>query len=214
MDRQVTSPQMESDEKRLEALVDTGRFEEAAELCRLRLADAQHANRWLRELGFVCFLNDTNDTAYYEDAPRIFRELAQRSEESADAHFWLGYVRAIVESHRAAADESLTRALRLEPMHAYAHLVRAGLNQDSGAIHDLRLALDVQPGNLRAWRSLAQTLAQVGDRDGSRRSLERLVNAEPYIETQYGIMNTYMNEVLTGSAHAENWKQEARLQLK
>lgn len=205
---------MDNDEKRLEALVEAGRLEEAAELCRHHLADAPHADRWLRELGFVCFLNDANDTAYYEDAPRIFRELAQRSPESADAHFWLGYVRAIVESDKAGAEDSLNRALRLEPKHAYAYLVRSGLKEDAGAIHDLRLALDVQPGILRAWRTLAQALAQVGDRDGSRSALERLVSAEPYIETQYGIMNTYMNEVLTGSAHAASWKQEARDQLK
>lgn len=209
----MMSPRAEADDNSLELLVEAGRLDEAAEWCRRRLADSSHADHWLRQLGFVCFLNESNDAAYYEDAPRIFREIAERSLEDADAHFWLGYVRTIIESDHAGAEDSLSAALRVDPSHPYAHLVLSGIKQGADAVQELRCTLASQPGNLRAWRALAQELTRTGDYDGGRRALQQLVAAEPYVETRYGIMNAYVNEVLTGSAHASVWKREAEAQL-
>lgn len=200
-------------EKFLERLVEAGRLQEAADLCRRHVSDRPEGVYWLRQLGFVCFLDDMNDAAYYRDAPRVFRELVQRVPASADAYFWLGYVQTIIEADDRGAEESLTAALRLDPGHPYAQLVLAGLTEGEGAISILRKVLVLQPGNLRAWRTLAQVLEQVGDDEGGRRALRHLVEVSPYIESKYGIMNGYTNMVLTGSVHAERWKQEAQKQL-
>ncbi|WP_337172378.1 hypothetical protein [Gemmatimonas aurantiaca] len=204
----------DSDEKAIEQLIEAEQFEKAETLCERRIAEAaMEEQRWRRQLGFVCFLDEQNDDAYYSRAPRIFRELVSQAPESADAHFWHGYLQNIIESDTRAARKSLREAIRLDPTLPYSHLVLAGLDDETDPASELETVLRVQPGNLRAWEQLAEVRLRAGDRRGGRHALQELINATPYIETAYGIMNTYMNAVLVGSAHAERMKRDAQDQL-
>lgn len=197
----------------LSSLVESGRLEEAAQLCLQHLHDDGSQNYWLRQLGFVSFLDEGNQIAYYERAPQAFRDLAQRMPEDADAQFWLGYVRSIVENDSAGAELALWAATRLDPHHAYAHLAMAGLKAGRDAVSELKQTVSVQPGNLRAWRALAQQFEQLGERGAANQAWGELLRAAPQIETRYGIMNTYVNDVLTGASHAEKWRELARAKL-
>lgn len=160
----------------------------------------------------MLFLDERNEDAFF-GAPKVFDELIQRLPLDADAHFWRGYVKCIHGRDDDQAKKALHRALELDRNHAYAQLALSAYDSGLPRIKLLERLLNSQPGNLRALESLASTLRDTGDRGGSRLAYQRIIDIEPYVELRYGIMNKYINGVLTGSYWAERYKREAAEQL-
>jgi cytochrome c-type biogenesis protein CcmH/NrfG len=185
------------DQRLLETLVNEGHYDDAVRLCQARTKTDPQRHFWEMQLAYVLFLNEHDDEAYYLQCPQAFEVAVQHAPADSDAHFWLGYVKLLVHHDTAAGREELARALALDGTHPYANLVLAGIQGGASAIPLLRQVLIRQPGNHRALRELAQNLAESGYTSESQAMSERLRNHHPYVEHGYGIMNGYINEVLT-----------------
>jgi tetratricopeptide (TPR) repeat protein len=202
----------------LEALVRAGDFSGAEQLCADRLArleaEAEVWTDWKAQAGYVCFLNEGDLEARYNRAPVHFEELAGRDPHDANAWFWLGYLDAILFDDASRAAERLQRALALHPAHPYAALVLAGISQTAEAGIDLlQTVIHGQGSNARAVRELARLHLERGEVTLAVEAMRKLVSEPAYIEKGFGIMNGYINDVLTGARHLAEWRAEARRSL-
>lgn len=165
---------------------------------------------WKTQLGYTCFLNERDDAAWFERAPRHFDELAARRPHDANARFWKAYVATIALNAQETAREDLRTVLRQSPRHPYAALVLGGMGGDANeAVRHVAASLAVIPNSVRALRDLARLLDALGRREEARRALAALMAVEPFVETRFGVMNPYANQVLTGAANAGTWTREA-----
>jgi tetratricopeptide (TPR) repeat protein len=204
---------MSADEAELEELIARARFVEAEAYCLERLAHGGDPAYWMTRQAYVCFLNDEDTAAYHDRAPGLFARLAEVQPDDASSLFWHGYLLLMVRHDERAASNRLREVLRLDPDHAYASLVLAGIAGAGDRLPLLRDVLRTQPGNVRALRELAIELERAGDAEGSRRAWSRLVSTDPLVETRLGIMNHYVNDVLTGSTRAMELRAEADARL-
>jgi tetratricopeptide (TPR) repeat protein len=196
-------------------LAETRRFADAEALAFAQLD--KHAADWAfwkTQLGYVCFLNEEDAEAHFDRAPDHFDTLAARCPHDPNARFWKAYVELIVHDGHDGAREELQALLQMEPNHPYASLVMGGIpGEESKAIQHLQAALRVVPNNFRALRDLGRRFDQMGRRDEAHQVFKAMVDNQPFIENRYGVMNLYTNGVLTGAAHADAWKAEARRYL-
>lgn len=201
------------DYSELQRLVDEEDYTGAEAFCLAALDAGLDPQFGEIQLGYVYFLNDEDLEAHYVRTVEVFERLVQRQPEDENARFWLGYVFLIISNDLESSKTQLREALALKPTHSYANLVLAGLTSGEESIVLLRQALKEQPTNFRVLQQLAEILIREGRKDDAREVLRTMLAQPPYIEQGYGIMNRYMNDVLTGATHAELWRQEARSKL-
>ncbi len=198
-----------------ERVIGSGDPARAEQFCSAMLgrADGEAWAFWKTQAGYACFLNEADDDARYDRAPAHFQELARRRPTDVNAWFWLGYLDDVLFC-APSAGERLRSALALAPEHPYASLALAGMNSaaESG-IPLLQTVVRVQGNNVRATRELARLWMEQGDAARAERALRMLVSQPPFVERGYGIINGYMNGVLTGATHHPEWKDEAERTL-
>ena len=113
---------------------------------------------WETQIGYIYFLNEADDRAYYEQAPSTFEYLVARNPADTNTCFWLGYIFSIVLDDIDNSKQELTKVLELNPDHVYANLVLASHPDYEQSVELLRRALKQQPNNFRAFRQLANIL--------------------------------------------------------
>lgn len=200
-------------EQIFERLILKNQYAKAIAWCQQKLAQGYDNQFWLTNLGYVYFLDEQNVEHFYVQAPRTFVELAQRYPKSANAHFWLGYCQEIALHNLKQAKESYEQAISLDAQHPYTHLTLASIEQTI-AVFLLKRAVEIQPCNLRANFELAEKYASLGDRERAQAILRMMLDMKPYRETEYGIMNEYINGVFTGALRQEDYLSKATKMLK
>lgn len=200
----------------VEALVHARQFPEAAKACEAELARGGDARVWRTQRALVDFLNEDDVEAQYLQAMDRLAALVADFPEDPTARFWFGYALETLSHDTPAANEQFTRALALEPVHAYANLALASSPDDMNPANALPLlarALSAQPDNYRLRREHADCLIASGDPARARADLEHLLAHEPHVERGLGVANRFCNEVLTQAVRKEAVRAEARLRL-
>lgn len=195
----------------LERLVDSEDYDSAAAFCRAAMRTEQDPRFWQTQLGYVCFLNENDLQAFFNEAPAIFESLVATNQSDANAHFWLGYIFIIARANYEAGVREVRKALALDPSHPYANFVLAGRDGPDRE-ETIRLLLQVlrrQPSNFRALQQLADVLVASGRTEEARQVLEAMLTRNAHVEQGYGIMNRYINDVLSGATHEQELREEA-----
>jgi len=197
----------------LAELVSNRDFDEALDLCRSAIAQGLDDAFWSTQLAYVCFLNEHNITTYYS-SPQMFQEVCHKYPRNIDACFWYGYALLIVSEQTLYGLEQLRRVIRLTPDHVYANIAIAG-STSSLSEKEARLehALSIQPDNYRVMEDLSTVLAKTGGIDRAIGLLERISATPPFIETEYGIMNDYVNGPLTLARLKDAVRERARQKI-
>ncbi len=159
---------------------------------------------------YVLFLNEEDDQSYYNDAPSVFEGLVAKYPEDANAHFWLGYIYNIILNDIVSAQKEMEKCLQLSEDFPYACVVLSGLVGDVDSIILLKRGLKRQPNNFRMLRQLAGILMREGRRSEAKEVLSIILDHRAYVETNYGIMNNYINDVLTAANHEITWRTECQ----
>jgi tetratricopeptide (TPR) repeat protein len=194
----------------LERLIQTEQFSEAETVCKEAIASSSDKLFWRTQLGYVYFLNEQDDEAYYHKSVKVFEELVKDYPNDANAHFWLGYLKWIILNQEENAIAELNEVLEIEPDHPYTHIVLADYNENrlSSVFYLLRIT-HIQPNNYRALVQFAN-FHQKKERLVIAKEFYRVITQNPpYVETGYGIMNNYINDVFTWSSKAESVRQQA-----
>jgi len=199
----------------LEKLVIAKEYDAAESFCLKALDTGIEPIFWQTQLGYVYFLNEQDIDAYYEKAPSTFQSLVANNPENANAHFWLGYIYLIVLNNPNDFTLELNEVLRLDPNHSYANLVLAGHPDCENAEKHkfLSKVLNQQPNNLRALSQMANLLFTTNQKGNAKKLLNTILMNEAYVEEDYGIMNQYINDVLTCATHQQDLRKEAKLKL-
>jgi tetratricopeptide (TPR) repeat protein len=203
----------ELDYSKLEDLVRAEDYQQAEVFCRATLAAGLAPLFWETQLGYIYFLNEKDDRAWYEQALPTFESLVAKNPANANARFWLAYVYWIVWDDIENSIQELRKVLALNPNHAYANLVLAGQPDYKQSVELLRKVLKQQPNNFRVLRQLANVLLASKQKAQVKELLERILTNEAYVEQQYGIMNEYINDVLTQATQQQELREEAKAQL-
>jgi tetratricopeptide (TPR) repeat protein len=203
----------------LTQLIALADYSGAEALCYAALSQAVNSHFWRTQLGYVCFLNDRDFEAYYNKAPTVFQSLVAEDPTDANALFWLSYIYNIVLFENEKAKDGLEQVLALEPNHPYANIALSGLTrleieQSAAVIKCLQHVLRQQPTNFRVLRQLADIFVQTNRKAEAQNLFQRMLSYPAYVEHDYGIMNKYINDVLTGATHEQVWRHEAQLSLK
>lgn len=168
---------------------------------------------WQTQMGYTCFLNETDIESYYERSPSIFQSLVIKYPDDANAHFWLGYIYCIVFNDLDNAKQQLREVLKLNLNHPYANLVLASIPHTEDSAELLRRVLQQQPTNFRALRLMADLLLVSKQKSEALQLLCIILTQEAYIEQNYGIMNQYINEVLTGATNQQACREGVKVKL-
>jgi tetratricopeptide (TPR) repeat protein len=192
-------------------LVRLEKYYDAEILCRQLLLSEPDQKFWRTQIGYIYFLNEKNDQLYYSSAPSTFKSLVSDYPLDINSHFWLGYIFNIVTGDIEDAKNELKTSLSLDKYHPYANIVMSGLIGVPESIDLLRIALEVQPTNFRVLRQLANMLLQVGQDTEALKYFDVVLNSPAYIEENYGIMNRYINDVLTSATHEQLWRAEIKV---
>lgn len=200
----------------LEALIEQEKYEEAVALCQKAIASGAEPHFWKTQLGYVYFLDERNDFNYYTKSVEIFEVLVKEDEQDSNAHFWLGYFNTLILLDNQTARMELEQATALDPGHAYAYLVLAGIEgtEAKSRLKLLERVLELQPNNFRALHELAALYRTKQRETEANALLEIILKQQPYLEQSYGIMNRYINDVFTGANQAEALRAEIKLNLK
>jgi tetratricopeptide (TPR) repeat protein len=184
-------------------LVQAQKFEQAANFC-LQMLGSETTNRfWKTQLGYVYFLNEENVDAHYHKAIATFESLVQEDATDVNALFWLGYLNNIVLNDLEQASYWVQQALSLDEYHPYANLTLAGLTLNNNLNETLlRRVIAVQPRNIRVIVQLCKYLVAENKLDEAKIIYQLLLSNPPYYEENYGVLNDYINEVLTSASHA------------
>jgi hypothetical protein len=73
----------------------------------------------------------------------------------------------------------------------------------------LARVLELQPWNYKALYQLAETLVSKGQAELARSRLLEILTHEPFIESNRGIMNIYINGVFTNAFWKDNVRSKA-----
>ena len=168
---------------------------------------------WQTQIGYICFLNETDIEAYYERSQSVFQSLVIQYPADANAHFWLGYIYCIVFNDIDHARQQLREVLKLNLNHPYANLVLASIPNTEDSTELLRRVLQQQQTNFRALRQMADLLLISKQKSEALQLLRIILTQEAYIEQNYGIMNIYINEVLTGATNQQTFREGVEAKL-
>jgi tetratricopeptide (TPR) repeat protein len=197
----------------LEELVNREEYDTAEQFCVEAAKGELDPQFWETQLGYLYFLNERDLESYYKKAPSMFERLVARNSDDANARFWLGYLYEIVLCDSQNALKHLREVLAKDADHPYANLVISGLCDSGESVTLLKRALTQQPTNFRVLRQLSDVLIASSNLEEGREVLRQIIEKKPYLERSYGIMNRYINDVLTGATHEVAWREQARTRL-
>jgi pentatricopeptide repeat protein len=200
---------------RLASLVEVDDYAEAVKLCRSAWAAGQDPKFWETQLGYVFFLDFKSDEHWLYTLS-IFEALVAKDPSDVNARFWLGYTYDILPPHNSErSKQELLQVLSLDPHHPYAHRLLASFADIdvSIRIEHLRQVLDQQRVNIRAYSSLIDLLLKTKQYAEAKRLYEEFHHIPLFIETEYGIMNEYMNDVFNGRYQEDELRLEIQQKL-
>ncbi len=201
--------------RKLLDLAEAEKYEAAIDYC-FSVLDEGDIDRgfWTLQIGLLYFLNYWNTGALFEEAPRFVEKAVWLSPHSPDAHFWFGWVSQIAFGDTLLARREYEECLELVPEHPYSHLALAGIGlPPSETKRHLERVLERQPENYRALMLYSAACADLGDIEAAQAALNRVLDCRPYVETGYGVMNHYINDVFNGSWRQDEIADEARKKL-
>jgi len=164
------------------------------------------------QTAYISFLNERDDHSYFDVTILTLEQFITFYPHDSNAHFWLGYFRCVIQNNLTEAEKHLRCSLSILPSQPYANLVLSSLLGDSTQL--LLRTLEVQPHNFRALSELAQLQINKRDFRGASKSVNTIIHAAPFVETDYFIMNKYVNDVLNGSSHVSSYREQAYNTLK
>jgi tetratricopeptide (TPR) repeat protein len=142
--------------------------------------------------------------------PELLNDLIILNPYDANRLFWFGYVEGILFNRIQKGIPYLLKAIAIQPELSYAHLVLAGYTDIPGEkLRLLEAVVQQHPTLLRALIEMAEILMILRQNDQAKSILEFILKTSPYIETEYGIMNNYINDVLTGATRWKSIRDEA-----
>jgi tetratricopeptide (TPR) repeat protein len=190
----------------LRELLSGGRYAAAEQHCAVQ---SSADPRWILWRSIVCFLNEKDLDAHYSRGPALLNRYLHAIPEDRDARFLAIYWRLL---NRGGSDSvsCLAEFLAESPEHPYANLVLAANGPSEGARSHLERVLAMQPNNLRALLQLALVEEQAGQWEEARQLLLRTLVVTPYVEDTWGLLNSYVNAVLTGAEVAGELRARAR----
>jgi hypothetical protein len=113
------------------------------------------------------------------------------------------------------ATSHLLKSKAIAPKFFYADLVLAGLLENhADRLEYLEGVLKQKPNLYRALVEMSELFIEAHRYDSARSTLNMLLNSNPYIENDFGVMNNYMNDVFTGAEHQEDFQYKAEAMLK
>lgn len=183
----------------LEFLIQNHQYDKAIQLCEDEVVHTSNHSFWKTQLGYCHFLNTQNFESFYEKAPTTFLELVGEYPQDLNALFWLGYIQDIVLFDQESARATLAKVLTQKPEHPYANLVFASLEPIKSQIKHLLIVINVQPNNYRALSQLKSAYFQDGQHIKAKATSQQIQHVQVCIESTYGIMNTYINDVFIKS---------------
>jgi len=198
---------------KFETLIQDGKFREAAKLCNSAIGSGRDLMFWKTQLAYISFLNDEDDEARYITAPVLFTSLIEANPTDANCHFWLGYSTYILFNDKETAKSHIFKAKIIDPKFFYCDLVLAGFSETprDKRLEYLENVLEQEPNLYSGLIEVSEALIELGQIERAKRRLTTLLNSPPYIEKTYGIMNDYINEVLTGAYYENNLKHKAEM---
>jgi tetratricopeptide (TPR) repeat protein len=144
----------------------------------------------------------------------LLTDLIEANPRDANSHFWFGYITYILFDNKETAKMHLQMAKTIEPKLFYSDLVLAGLSgNQQDEIAYLESVLEEKPNLYRGLEQLSDVLIQLGQYDNAKSRLRILLNSSPYHEKDYGLMNSYINDVLTGESHQWEFKRRAEMTI-
>jgi tetratricopeptide (TPR) repeat protein len=192
-------------------MVQLENYHDAEILCRQLLLSGSDELFWKTQIGYIHFLNEKSDQSYYSSASSTFQSLVSDYPFDINSHFWLGYMFNIILGDIESAKTELNTCLLLDKHHPYANIVMSGLVEEPENIELLKVALEVQPTNFRVLRQLASMLLEINQHTEALKLFDVILNSPAYIEKDYGIMNRYINDVLTSANHEQLWRAEIKV---
>lgn len=165
----------------------------------------------------LLFLNDRDIEGPYQEPIRTFTSLTEEDTNDSNTHFWLGYFHESIDFDEERAKNELYKVLTLDEGHPYANLVLAGFSDDISLEERkkfLEKVLERQPLNYRALSQLMEIYVSLGDKTKARNVINIILNNSAYQEQNYGIMNSYINDVLTSAAHQQSLREKVMLELR
>ena len=160
------------------ALAQKGRFEEAAEHCRVALELRKTPNaEILSNMGSIY-----NNLGRYTEAIEAFVQAIKVDPNHADAYVGLGNTFGKLGRHKEA-EQAAKQAIKIEPdlAEAYSILGAAYFSQNdwTDAIEAFRQAIRIQPDYAQAYYSLSLALLQSGDKNSAVKEYEILKTLDP-----------------------------------
>ncbi|HEX3052813.1 MAG TPA: hypothetical protein VHP83_19295 [Aggregatilineaceae bacterium] len=198
----------------LASLVETGAYAEAIKLCRSAWAAGQDPKFWETQLGYVFFLDYESDEHWLYTVP-IFEALVAKDPSDVNARFWLGYTFNILSHNLERSRQELLQVLSRDPHHPYAHLkLASSADIDvSIRIEHLRQVLSRQVVNIEAYSSIIDLLLKTKQYMEAKRLYEEFHHVPIFLETEYGIMNEYMNDVFNQVTREHELRHEVQQKL-
>lgn len=199
----------------INSLVNKDEIQQAIDICKQMLdTEPQHSLHWRTQLGYLYFLNEQNSTEdFYMNAPDTFRKLTQDYPTDMNSKFWLGYIQIIAFDNIEIGIQYLTEALEIAPSHPYANLVLSSYYDIEESTMLLQNVLKQQMLNFRALMQIAYLFKKKGKMDEAKNFLNIIINEQAFTETNYGSVNTYINEVFINSTQQDIIKQQAQEML-
>jgi hypothetical protein len=199
-----------------DALIHQNNVDEALRIATGKLQGRSEIAVTLRDIGLLQFLNHQEDPEPYDSPDYFLGASVFLQPDDADLRFWHGYVHEI---RTASNDYSISQyqcGLEISLNHPYCLLALAG-NTNTDKTRQAKLLdqlLAVQPNHIRALMQKAELAASEGEVAVATRIFSRVIDADPYEETNFGFMNKYVNHVLTAHARATSEKAKAAGRLR
>ncbi len=199
----------------LEWLVGENSFDGAADLCRVAAAASPDPRFWKTQLGYVLFLSEPVGSDRKQSVDH-FQMMVTEDKTDVNARFWLGYLYSLFPYREDKAQNELHQVLKLDRNHAYAYEVLASFDNEDPDLNVilLRRVLELQPTNYQALNALADRFLGMGRRSEAYQLLKVILEQPAYTEQNYGIMNRYLNESLTGAKNQLAIRGKAQVKLK
>ncbi len=188
-------------------------FDTGIEYCRAALEAGEDCHFWETQLGYLYFIHfqGEHNIGY---PTSIFETLVAKRPSDINARFWLGYISEIHFDSRDFCIDCMKSVLEHNPAHAYARLILSSYVDIGERIRLLENVIRLQKTNIRAYGELISARIENGERAEAKRMLEIVPTLIPFVERDYGIMNTYINDVITGATGHGKWVEEMQDLLK
>ena len=134
---------------------------------------------------------DLNNSKH-EDARLKIQAVLDLNPSHLEARSWLG-ASAYVRDDPAGFDAEVKRVLAINPAYGDVYRIAADLAARNyrfeEAVALTRRAVNLDPGNTRAYGDLGMHLMRTGDEAEARKALERSFNADPFDQVTYNLLS-------------------------